>query len=203
MAKVSEYTVAELRKKVRQKGLSGYSKLRKSELVKLLAKPKKPSKKRRAKDCQYGIKKDGGCKKKPGRKSQSRSRRKSTRKSRRRSRRKSRKTSSSGLKQVAFCFLLYDKIQHLKIWEDFFDQDHDGTSMIYSNVKKVTKETPEWIKRERVRTVPTSWCGEGITNAFNQMLKKALKNKNNHYCILISGSDIPLYTYQESYKKIV
>jgi galactoside 2-L-fucosyltransferase 1/2 len=203
MVKLSEYTVAELRKKTRQKGLSGYSKLRKSELVKLLAKPKKPSKKRRSKECQYGIKKDGGCKKKSGRKSQSRSRRKSTRKSRRRSRRKSKQTSSSGLKQVAFCFLLYDKIQHLKIWEDFFDQDHDGTSMIYSHVKKVTKETPEWIKRERVQTVPTSWCGEGITNAFNQMLKKSLKNKNNHYFILISGSDIPLYTYPESYKKIV
>jgi len=159
---MSEFTVVELRQKAKSKGLHGYSKLRKADLIKLLQ--SKPRSKPRS---------------------------------------KSRSKRSSKLKQVAFCFLLYDTIQHLNIWENFFDQDHDGTSTIYSHVKKVTSKTPSWIKSARVRTVSTSWCGEGITNAFNQMLKKALKNPNNKYFILISGSDIPLYTYNETYKKIL
>lgn len=106
------------------------------------------------------------------------------------------------LKQVAFCFLLYDTVQHLNIWENFFDQDHDGTSTIYSHLKEVSKNTPDWIKNTKVRTVSTNWCGEGLIYAFNQMLKKALQNSNNQYFALISGTDIPLYNYQETYKKI-
>jgi galactoside 2-L-fucosyltransferase 1/2 len=158
MPSLSDYTVFELKKKAKSKGLHGYSRLHKAELVKLL----------------------GG---KP--------------KYRKRSSRSVSKT------QIAFCFLLYDKIQHTGIWEDFLNQDHDGTSTVYSHVKKVTSETSDWIKKARVRTVATSWCGEGIINGFNQMLKKALKNTDNKYFILISGTDIPLYTYPETYKKIL
>ena len=158
---LEDYTVTMLKSKAKSKGFSGYSRLRKSELVKLL---------------------------------------------RRKSRRKSRKRSSvkriSKTKQVAFCFLLYDTIQHLNIWEDFFDQDRDGTSTIYAHLKTVTSKTPDWIKKSKVRTVGTNWCGEGLVHAFTQMLKKALLNSNNKYFALISGSDIPLYTYPETYKKI-
>ena len=177
---MSDYTVAELRKQARQKGLSGYSKLRKSELVKLL---KKTSSKR----CAYGVKKDGGCKKKPGPRSK-------------RSRRHSSKRS--GKTKIAFCFLLYDTIQHLDIWENFFSQDIDGSSMVYSHLKTVTNKTPGWVKKAKVPTVETNWCGEGLINAFVRMLKKALKDPNNKYFALLSGSCIPLYNYSETYKKI-
>ena len=139
-------TVIELRSIAKKRGLTGYSKLRKDELVAKL----------------------GGKN-----------------------------------RQIAFCFLLYDTIQHLKIWEDFFDQDHRGTSTIYSHLKTVTNKTPGWIKNSKVRTVGTNWCGEGLIYAFVQMLKKALKNTNNQYFAIISGSDIPLYTYSETYKKII
>ena len=181
MEKIYEYTVAELRKKAKQKGLSGYYKLRKSELVKLLSKSRRRRERGR---CPYGVKKDGVCKKKPG----PRSRR--------------RRTVSYSKNKVAFCFLLYDTIQHLDIWENFFSQDINGSSMIYTHLKTITKKTPVWIKNRKVRTVGTNWCGEGLINAFAQMLKKALKDTNNKYFVLLSGSDIPLYTYSETYKKI-
>ena len=135
---MSDYTVAELRKQARQKGLSGYSKLRKSELVKLL-------KKSTSKRCAYGVKKDGGCKKKPEPRSKLSPRR---------------PTKLSGETKIAFCFLLYDTIQHLDIWENFFAQDIDGSSMIYSHLKTVTNKTPGWVKKSKVPTVGTNWCGE-------------------------------------------
>jgi len=196
---MSDYTVAELRKQARQKGLSGYSKLRKSELVKLL---KKTSSKR----CAYGVKKDGGCKKKPGPRSKRSPRHSSKRcaygvkkdggckkKPGPRSKRSRRHSSKrSGKTKIAFCFLLYDTIQHLDIWENFFSQDIDGSSMVYSHLKTVTNKTPGWVKKAKVPTVETNWCGEGLINAFVRMLKKALKDPNNKYFALLSGSCIPL-----------
>jgi galactoside 2-L-fucosyltransferase 1/2 len=105
--------------------------------------------------------------------------------------------------QVAFCFLLMDKIQHAHIWEDFFDQDHKDTSNIYSHIKSISPQTSSWIKKAHVRTVGTNWCGEGLILAFVQMLKKALKNPNNKYFVLLSDTCIPLYNYSETYKKIL
>lgn len=158
MPNIRDYTVIELHKLAKSKGLSGYSKLRKPALFKLVQK--------------------GSIK-------------------------GSTKKSVKIPSQVAFCFLLYDTIEHLQIWENFFDQDRDGTSTIYSHLKTITDKTPDWIKDGKVRTVTTNWCGEGLIYAFTQMLKKALKNPNNNYFVLISGSDIPLYTYAETYKKII
>jgi galactoside 2-L-fucosyltransferase 1/2 len=160
MSNVSEYTVTELKKLAKSKGFTGYSKLRKSELIKLVRK-----------------------------RSHIRSRR-------------SPRNKGDSKKQIAFCFLLYETIQHLDIWENFFDQDHDGTATIYTHLKTVTNKTPGWIEKSKVRTVNTNWCGEGLIYAFTQMLKKALGNSSNKYFALISGSDIPLYTYPETYKKI-
>lgn len=164
MPTLSNYTVAELKNKARDKGITGYSKLRKEDLISLLKSYKKPHRKR--------------------------------------SKRSKRSRKPHQKKQIAFCFLLYDTIQHLDIWENFFNQDHNGTSTIYSHLKSVTNKTPNWIKKTKVRTVSTNWCGEGLIHAFVQMLKKALQNPNNKYFALISGSDIPLYTYNETYKKI-
>jgi galactoside 2-L-fucosyltransferase 1/2 len=106
--------------------------------------------------------------------------------------------------KVAFCFLLYDSIQHLNIWETFFNEDPNKNSHnIYSHLKTVTDNTPKWVKQAKVRTVRTDWCGEGLINAFAQMLKKALKNNDNKYFVLLSGSCIPLYTYKETIQKIL
>ena len=107
------------------------------------------------------------------------------------------------MNKLAFCFLLYDKIEHLDIWEEFFCKENNEDKFnIYSHVKKITKETPDWIKSHKVRTVKTAWCAEGLIHAFNSMLKEAIQDKNNKYFILLSGACIPLYNFNEIYKKI-
>jgi hypothetical protein len=105
---------------------------------------------------------------------------------------------------IAFCFLLIDKLEYRKIWEDFFSEAPPGTYSLYSHIKHKTNETPDWLldRGVRTKTVPTGWCGEGLVKAFNGMLKKALKNKTNTHFCLLSGSCIPLYNYRTTYDKI-
>ena len=104
--------------------------------------------------------------------------------------------------KIAFCFLLYDTVLHKSIWEDFFSQDKNCTHTIYSHVKKITKNTPQWIKKNKTRKVKTGWCEENLIFAWVQMLKKAMKNKENKYFALLSGECIPLFTYPQTYKMI-
>ena len=110
--------------------------------------------------------------------------------------------SNAKKSKIAFCFLLYDKVLHRKIWEEFFDQDKNCTHNIYTHVKKITKKTPTWIKKNTTRTVKTGWCEENLIFAWIQMLKKALNNPDNKYFVLLSGDCIPLFTYPETYKMI-
>lgn len=106
--------------------------------------------------------------------------------------------------RIAFCFLTYDSIKHRTVWEKFFNQDDYPVKSynIYSHVKKVTKDTPDWIKNAKVKTVKTEWCEMGLVNAWISMLKKAIKDKTNKYFCLLSGECIPLFKFWETYTKI-
>ena len=106
--------------------------------------------------------------------------------------------------KIAYCFLTYSEIEHNDLWVKFFKQDNYPIKRysIYSHVKKVTKETPPWIKNNKIPTIPTRWCGPNLAFAFINMLKKALADKDNKYFTLLSGSCIPLYDFDTTYKKI-
>ena len=69
--------------------------------------------------------------------------------------------------KVAFCFLLYDKVVHQKIWEDFFKQDKNPIKSynIYSHVKEVNKNTQKWIADNKIKTIKTKWCGVSLVRA--------------------------------------
>jgi len=103
---------------------------------------------------------------------------------------------------LAFCFLVYDKVEHHTLWETFFAQDLKNRHSIISHPKTITENTQLWIKNNAVEPVNTDWCSEGLINAFNVMLRKGLKNKKNKYFCLVSGSCIPLYPFEETFKKI-
>jgi hypothetical protein len=107
-------------------------------------------------------------------------------------------------KKIAFCFLTYSGIDHNDLWVKFFKKDNYPIKRysIYSHVKKVTKDTPPWIKDNMISTLPTRWCGPNLAFAFVNMLKKALKDKDNKYFTILSGSCIPIYNFDTAYKKI-
>lgn len=104
--------------------------------------------------------------------------------------------------KIAFCFLLYDRVIHRKIWEEFFSQDEDDLHTIYSHVKNTKKSTSKWIKDAKIDTVETSWCGEGLVLAWVNMIKEGLKDPDNKYFCILSGECIPLYNFYKTYKKI-
>jgi hypothetical protein len=106
------------------------------------------------------------------------------------------------MKELAFCFLLYDKIVHQKLWEKYFSQASPDLYNIYAHTVKTTEKTPTWIKDNVVKRVDTGWCHEGLVLAFIEMLKEALKNPDNKYFVLLSGDCVPLYNFEETYKKI-
>ena len=123
------------------------------------------------------------------------------------SRKKSRKRKASrkinnDKSTIAYCFLMYDTVEHPHVWESFFNHSN-GTAEIYSHIKKVITKTPGWLRKGQAKTFKTEWCGEGLVFAFCSMIKKALKKKTNTHFAILSGSCIPLYDYQTTYKKIM
>ena len=73
---------------------------------------------------------------------------------------------------------------------------------IFAHVKEKTSKTPSWISSNAVRTIKTDWCEESLIWAWVNMLKSAMKDENNKYFCLLSGEDIPLFTFWQTYDKI-
>lgn len=102
---------------------------------------------------------------------------------------------------IAFCFLVKDIIEHENVWNKFFQNVPKNKYNIYSH-PKILGNLPTWITENTVKTIDTEWCGESLVFALILMLKEALKNKNNKYFILVSGSCIPLYNFDYIYNTL-
>jgi hypothetical protein len=111
---------------------------------------------------------------------------------------------NENIDKIAFCFLLYDTVNHRKLWEKFFNQDNYSIHSynIYAHLKQETERTPDWIKENKIRSIKTGWCEESLVHAWIKLLKSALKDKTNKYFAILSGECIPLFTYNQVYKKI-
>ena len=104
--------------------------------------------------------------------------------------------------KIAFCFLVYTTVFHEQIWKSFFSQDTEQTHNIYAHIKTTNNKTAPFLKRNRVNSVKTGWCEEGLVNAWIKMLQAALKDKDNKYFVILSDACIPLFKYPEVYKQI-
>jgi hypothetical protein len=104
--------------------------------------------------------------------------------------------------KIAFCFLLYDTLEHRCIWEHFFCQADPLKYSLYAHFKTVNSKSPKWLTNHKVGSVVTGWCGEGLVNAFSKMLTKGLEDPDNKYFCLISGTDVPLYKFAKTYEII-
>jgi hypothetical protein len=109
--------------------------------------------------------------------------------------------SKKDIKKIAYCFLLYNNVKHLKVWTDFFEQDDSYN--VYAHIKEPNEKTAVWLRENQVEKVPTAWCGEGLVHAWINMLKEALKDKNNQYFALLSDECIPLFNHQKTRRKIL
>ncbi len=102
--------------------------------------------------------------------------------------------------KIAFLFLTIGDINQPEIWTEYFKNNWHKVN-IYVHPKHPSLVKTKWLKSNIIENlVPTEWGF--ITAAYYELLKEALKNKDNMKFVFISESCIPLKTFNLFYKKL-
>ena len=103
-------------------------------------------------------------------------------------------------KKIALCFLIYDKINNEELWWDFIKNIDKNKYNIYIHFKNTTKSLKYFEKYKLKNTIDTCWGCFSIVLAQNLILKEAIKDDKNQHFIWLSGSCIPLKSFDYIYK---
>lgn len=104
-------------------------------------------------------------------------------------------------KKIAFCFLIYDKINNEEHWYKFFEKVDKKKYNIYIHYKK-NKNLKYFEDRKIVSLSNTNWCGPSLVKAQNLLLKEALRDKDNNHFIFISNSCLPIKSFDHIYNNL-
>ena len=104
-------------------------------------------------------------------------------------------------KKIAFCFLIYDKINHENLWNTFLQNIDTTKYNIYIHFKQ-DKELKLFNDKKLNKTVPTEWCGESLVEAQLLLLNEAIKDQDNEHFIFISNSCLPVKSFNYIYQKL-
>jgi len=107
------------------------------------------------------------------------------------------------MNKIAFLFLIYDMINHESIWHRYF-RDVRGISKsqynIYIHYKTdVRLEFFDEYKIHKSKIIDTKYADISIVKAQNILIKEALKDAKNTHFIFLSGSCIPLKSFDYLY----
>lgn len=107
-------------------------------------------------------------------------------------------------KKIALCFLITADVSNPEVWEHWWKGNEDKFS-IYSHYSEGKEDgvTLPWLKKNRVHPVPTRWGDISLVNAEAELYKKALKNKDNAFFVLLSGTCIPVRTFKYVYNRLL
>jgi len=109
----------------------------------------------------------------------------------------------SGSGSIAFCFLLYSKLDNPKQWDLFFKNVPQNKYTIYSHLKIINEETQDYISKNAIQSIETEWGTYSLLEASLLLYHEALKNKNNKHIILLSGACIPIYSFDHIYNELM
>ena len=110
------------------------------------------------------------------------------------------KFTNTNAKKIAFMFLIYDEINHEKVWEKFFEE-HEGKYNIYIHYKN-NVPSKYFDKYKLKHTIPTEWGHKSLVQAHNMLLTEALKDESNTHFILVSNSCVPFKTFDHIYNSL-
>ena len=101
-------------------------------------------------------------------------------------------------KRIAFCFLIYDKINHEDIWHRFFEKADKKKYNIYIHYKE---NVPlKYLEEYKIKNcIDTKWGDISLVKAQNKLLEEALKDPKNEHFIFLSNSCVPVKTFQFIY----
>ena len=104
------------------------------------------------------------------------------------------------MNKIAFLFLIYDIINHESIWFNFFNGINKDKYNIYIHYK--TNDNLDFFNDYKINNtlnINTKYADISIVKAQNILIKEALKDKNNKHFIFLSGSCIPLKSFNYIY----
>jgi len=107
------------------------------------------------------------------------------------------------MNKIAFLFLIYDMINHESIWHRYFRDVHGirkSQYNIYIHYKTdVRLEFFDEYKIHKSKIIDTKYADISIVKAQNILIKEALKDAKNTHFIFLSGSCIPLKSFDYLY----
>uniref|UniRef100_A0A6C0LLI1 Core-2/I-Branching enzyme n=1 Tax=viral metagenome TaxID=1070528 RepID=A0A6C0LLI1_9ZZZZ len=111
------------------------------------------------------------------------------------------------MNKIAFLFLIYDMINHENIWHRYFRDFHNfeggvrkSQYNIYIHYKTdVRLEFFDEYKIHKSKIIDTKYADISIVKAQNILIKEALKDAKNTHFIFLSGSCIPLKSFDYLY----
>ena len=105
------------------------------------------------------------------------------------------------MKKLAFCFLIYDIINHEELWNIFFKNVDINKYTIYIHYK--FKKPLKYFEQYKLKNcIETKYEDQTIPLAYNILFKEAFKDENNYKFIILSGSCIPFKSFDFIYCKL-
>jgi len=102
-------------------------------------------------------------------------------------------------KKIAFCFLIYDSINHEELWKKFFDGADRNKYTIYIHYKE-NLPLKHFEDRKLANCIPTAWGDKSLIKASNLLFKTAFEDDPANYkFVLVSNSCIPLKSFDYVY----
>jgi hypothetical protein len=105
------------------------------------------------------------------------------------------------MKKIAFCFLIYDIINHEDLWEAFFRGVDVGKYSIYIHYK-LNVPLKHLDKYKLENCVDTKWGDISLVKAQDVLLGAALKDEDNKLFVFLSNSCVPLKSFDHVYEKL-
>ena len=101
-------------------------------------------------------------------------------------------------KKIALCFLIYDKINHEKLWYDWLSNVDPDKYTIYIHYKE-NKPLKYFEKYKLEHSLETCWGCLSVVNVQLYILENALKDSQNQHFVWLSGSCIPFKSFDYIY----
>ena len=105
------------------------------------------------------------------------------------------------MKKIAFCFLIYDKINHEILWQLFFKNINPNVYNIYIHYKQNIPSI--YFDKYKLKScIATKYADISIVKAQNVLLNEALKDADNQHFVFLSNSCIPLKSFRQIYTNL-
>jgi hypothetical protein len=105
------------------------------------------------------------------------------------------------MKKLAFCFLIYDTINHEELWNIFFKHVDANKYSIYIHYK-TNKPLKYFEQYKLTNCIQTKYEDQSIPLAYNVLFRKAYEDEDNYKFLILSGACVPLKSFDHIYNKL-